>query len=91
MKASYFKNNLYILKLLWQMKKGRVLGELLDIGIGYVYWIFYDIIFIKYLVESMEIGRSFGEIMFFLIAVTFGFALPTLLDRKSTRLNSSHS
>ncbi len=81
MKASYFKNNLYILKLLWQMKKGRVLGELLDIGIGYVYWIFYDIIFIKYLVESMEIGRSFGEIMFFLIAVTFGFALPTLFGK----------
>ena len=81
MKANYFKNNAYILRLLWRMKKGRVLGELLDIGLGYVYWIFYDIIFIKYLVESLEIGRSFQEIMIFLVAVTIGFALPTLFGK----------
>ncbi len=81
MEASYFKNNTYILRLVWRMKKGLLLGELLEIGLGYVYWIFYDIIFIKYLVESMEIGRSFRDIMFFLGAVTLVFALPTLFSK----------
>ena len=81
MKASYFKNNAYILRLLWHMKKGRILGELLDIGLGYIRWIFFDIIFIKYLVESMEIGRDFREIMFFLVAVSLVFALPSLFSK----------
>lgn len=63
------------------MKKGRVIGELLNIGLSYVTWIFYDIIFIRYLVESLEIGRRFQDIMLFLITVSLGFSLPRLFSQ----------
>lgn len=80
MKASYFQNNKYILKLLWHMQKGRVIGELFYSALNYVYWIFYDILFLKYLVESLEKGRSFRQIMTFLVLTLLGFAIPNILS-----------
>lgn len=80
MKASYFSNNKYILQMLWKIKKGRVAGEFFYSALNYVYWVFYDILFIKYLVESLETGKSFEQIMTFIIAAMFGFALPNILS-----------
>ncbi len=80
MKASYFRNNQYILKLLWSMQKGRVIGEFLYSALSYVYWIFYDILFLQYLVESLEKGRSFTQIMTFLLLTLLGFAIPNILS-----------
>lgn len=80
MKASYFRNNQYILKLLWRIQKGRVIGELFYSALNYVYWIFYDILFLQYLVESLEKGRSFSQIMTFLLLTLLGFAIPNILS-----------
>lgn len=80
MKASYFRNNQYILKLLWRIQKGRVIGELFYSALNYVYWIFYDILFLQYLVESLEKGRSFSQIMTFLLVTLLGFAIPNILS-----------
>ena len=78
--AGYFKNNFYIFKLLWNMKKGRVAGEFLHSALNYIYWIFYDILFLRYLVESLEKGRSFEQIMTFILFTMLGFAVPRLLS-----------
>lgn len=80
MKASYFRNNQYILKLLWRIQKGRVIGELFYSALNYIYWIFYDILFLQYLVESLEKGRSFSQIMTFLLLTLLGFAIPNILS-----------
>lgn len=80
MKADYFRNNRYILKLLWKIKKGCVIGGLLHSSFNYVAWIFYDILFIKYLVESMEQGRSFEHIMAFIVLAMLGFAIPNIFS-----------
>lgn len=80
MKASYFRNNQYILKLLWRMQKGRVIGELFYSALNYIYWIFYDILFLQYLVESLEKGRSFVQIMSFLLLTLLGFVIPNILS-----------
>jgi len=79
-KANYFRNNQYILKMLWGMQKGRVIGELFYSALNYIYWIFYDILFIQYLVESLEKGRSFGQIMTFILLTMLGFAIPNILS-----------
>lgn len=78
--AGYFKNNCYIFKLLWNMKKGRVAGEFFHSALQYIYWIFYDILFVRYLVESLEKERSFEQIMTFILLAMFGFAIPKLLS-----------
>lgn len=80
MKAGYFRNNQYILKLLWRMQKGRVIGELFYSALNYIYWIFYDILFLQYLVESLEKGRSFAQIMSFLLLTLLGFVIPNILS-----------
>lgn len=78
--AGYFKNNFYIFKLLWNIKKGRVAGEFFNSALRYIYWIFYDILFLRYLVESLEKGRSFEQIMAFILLTMLGFAIPTLFS-----------
>lgn len=80
MKANYFVNNKYILRLLWKVQKGRVIGEFLYCALNYTYWVFYDILFLKYLVEALEKGADFGQIMAFILAVMLGFALPNVLS-----------
>ncbi len=80
MKAEYFRNNKYILTMLWRIRKGRVIGEFLYRVLYYLYWLFYDILFLKYLVESLERGRSFAQIMTFIVAAMVGFAIPSILS-----------
>lgn len=80
MKAGYFRNNRYILKLLWNMQRGRVVGELFYSALNYIYWIFYDILFLQYLVESLEKGRSFSQIMTFILLTMLGFAIPNIIN-----------
>ncbi len=81
MKAHCFKNNIYMIKLLWRLKKSRVVCEFLNMGIGRAYEIFFDIIFLRFLVESMETGRPFSEIMTFLVGVVACFALPAIFQQ----------
>lgn len=66
--------------MLWKVKKGRVTGEFFYITFYYVYWVFYDIIFLKYLVESMEKERSFEQIMAFILIAALCFAIPKILS-----------
>lgn len=91
MKASYFSNNKYILKMLWKIKKGRVVGEFFYSALNYVYWVFYDILFIKYLVESLENGKSFEQIMTFIIAAMLGFAIPNIMSAWYTNVYKPNS
>lgn len=76
--TGYFRNNIYIFKLFWKIKKGRVAGEFFYSTLRYMYWIFYDILFLRYLVESLENGRSFGQIMTFILLTLLGFAVPNI-------------
>ena len=59
MDSGYFRNNKYILSVLWKIKKGRVIGELFYSALTYIYWVFYDILFLKYLVEALEMKEKF--------------------------------
>jgi ATP-binding cassette subfamily B protein len=66
--------------MLWKIKKGRVVGEYFYNTLNYVYWVFYDILFLKYLVESLENGKSFEQIMTFILIAMIGFAIPNILS-----------
>lgn len=80
MKANYFGNNRYILRLLWKVQKGRVIGEFFYCALNYTYWVFYDILFLKYLVEALEKGADFGQIMAFILAAMLGFMVPNVFS-----------
>lgn len=80
MKASFYKNNMYALKMLFHMSKGRVIYIFARILFDYTSWVFYSLIFIKFLVGSLEKGRSFWQIMFFLVVSALVFAIPAVMD-----------
>lgn len=63
----YWKNTCYMFRMVWSVSKGRILGELGMIAQEYISWIFYSIVFMKYLMEALETGKPFGEIMGFLV------------------------
>ena len=64
---SYWKNNLYMFGLIWKISKKRILMEFLSEVLHYMSWVFYSIIFISFLMKSLEAGKSYIEIMSFLI------------------------
>lgn len=72
------KNNLYVLKLLFRISKGRVICIFLQSLFDYASWVFYSLIFVKFLLGSLEQGRSFGQILLFLVVSASVFAIPTL-------------
>lgn len=86
MKSSYLKNNLYLLKLLWGISKGRVTADFLQSFFGYASWVFYDIVFIKFLVSSIETGRTFEEILLFLIVSALVFLIPSAFESWYTHI-----
>ncbi len=72
------KNNLYVLKLLFHISKGRVICIFLQSLFDYASWVFYSLIFVKFLLGSLEQGRSFGQILLFLVVSASVFAIPAL-------------
>lgn len=67
------KNNVYILKVIWKVCPGRVASEFLVQITGYASWVFYSIYFTRYLLNAMEQGKSFSQIMGFLVVSTLLF------------------
>ncbi len=64
------KNNVYALKLLNQMCKGRVVHNGVMQFLSYFQWIFYSAFFMRYIVKALSEERAFGEIMAFLVITT---------------------
>lgn len=75
---STIKNNLYVLKMLFRISRGRVICIFLQSLFDYASWVFYSLVFVKFLLGSLEQGRSFAQIMLFLISSALVFALPAL-------------
>lgn len=80
MKASAVKNNMYALKMMLRISKGRVIYIFLRSLFDYASWVFYSLVFIKFLVGSLETGRSFEQIMAFLLISALVFAVPAAMD-----------
>jgi ATP-binding cassette subfamily B protein len=70
-----FKNNYFMLKLAWEVCPQRVIADLLMAAINYFSWVFYSIVFIKYILGSIESQKSFGSMVMFVIGtiVVFSF------------------
>lgn len=63
----YWKNMCYMFRLVWSISKGRVLGQFFLAAAQYLAWVFYSIIFIRYLMSALELGKNFFDIMLFLL------------------------
>mgnify|MGYP000944868470 CR=1 FL=1 len=65
-KSAPFTNNFYLLKMVWRITPWRVIHEFIATLISFAQWVFFTVIFFKFLFGAREINRSFEEIVIFL-------------------------
>ncbi len=73
-----FHNNIYALRLMWQICPGQVLHKAITRFLGYFEWLFYSAFFMRFVVKALEMGREFSAIMIFVgvtVAVFAGISL----------------
>lgn len=67
-------NNLYIIKLAWEISPKRVIADIIMNAFDYFSRVFYSVIFIKYLFGAIEAHKSFSAIILFVFATVVVFA-----------------
>ena len=53
-----FVNNFYILKIVWKVYPKRVIADFFMSAIDYFSWVFYTIVFIKYILAAIQYQQS---------------------------------
>ncbi len=67
----YMKNNLFAIAMLWSASKKRVIHIVIKQLTDYFEWIFYQIFFLRFIINSIDQGYSFQEFLQ-LLAACFG-------------------
>lgn len=73
-----WKNNLYALRLGWQMAPGAILHMAVSRVLGYFEWLFYSAFFMRYVINAMETEQEVSSILIFLGITVTVFALMSL-------------
>ena len=74
------KNNLFACKLLGIICPSLVVHKGISRFLGYFEWLFYSAFFMRYVINSLETGESFGRIMIFIVIVAIVFCSMSLYD-----------
>ena len=74
------KNNLFALGLLSKICPSMVVHQGIARFLGYFEWLFYSAFFMRYVIDSLEKGSSFGTIMVFVVIVVVVSAAMTLYN-----------
>lgn len=74
------KNNLYALKLGWQMAPGPVVHMAVSRVLGYFEWLFYSAFFMRYVINAMETEQKVSSILTFLGVTIAVFASMSLYN-----------
>ncbi|RII35484.1 ABC transporter ATP-binding protein [Clostridium chromiireducens] len=69
-----FINNFYILKIAWKAYPKRVIADFFMSAIDYFSWIFYTVVFIKYILAAIQYQQSFASIVLFVIGTIIIFS-----------------
>jgi len=79
-RISAIKNNIYALKLLWEMSPMSVFHMAFRRFLGYFEWLFYSAFFMRFVINSLESGKAFSHIMIFLGITVTVFSLMSLYN-----------
>ena len=74
------KNNFFACGLLMRLCPKLVVHEGVSRFLGYFEWLFYSAFFMRYVINSLETGESFGRILTFIIIVVIVFSSMSLYD-----------
>ncbi len=68
------QNNVYALRLLWQICPNQVIHMAISRFLGYFEWLFYSAFFMRYVINALETEQEFAAIMKFLAVTITVFA-----------------
>lgn len=74
-KVSAIKNNLYFLKLVWQISPAAVILNFFTTLLGFAQWVFYSVFFLQYLFGALYSSQSLANILIFIWAAAIGYVL----------------
>ena len=74
------QNNIYAFGLLGKICPSLMVHQGISMFLGYFEWLFYSAFFMRYVINSLESGESFGRIMIFVVTVVVVFGSMTLYD-----------
>ncbi len=75
------KNNIYAVKLLVKICPSMVVHGAISRFLGYFEWLFYSAFFMRFVINSLQSGDSFGRIMIFVAIVTVVSCAMSLYDK----------
>ena len=75
------ENNAYAMKLLWKICPSLVVHKGISRFLGYFEWLFFSAFFMRYVINALEDGDSFGAIMVFVVIVVVVEAALGLYDK----------
>lgn len=81
-----WKNNMFLFKLALRACPGRIIGEGIYWAAHYAVNIFWSIIFLQYLVESIEVKRDFGQVLAFVGVSLVFLCLESVYSRYFNRI-----
>jgi len=61
------RNNAYMLRMIYSITPGRIFAKLLEAFTSYFTWVFFSIIFVQFLLESLENHRSYHSVVVFVM------------------------
>ena len=70
-KIGTVRNNFYALRLCWKLCKRQVIHRAISRFLYYVGWLFYSAFFMRYVINALQEGKTFGAIMIF-VGITVG-------------------
>ncbi len=73
--AHAVKSNVYMMRLVWEADHGRVIISFLSTFIGYGFWVFDTVVFMRYLFGAEDLNRSFAEVAVFLALTVVAWML----------------
>ncbi|PWW02757.1 ATP-binding cassette subfamily B protein [Paenibacillus cellulosilyticus] len=74
------RNNTYMLRIIYSITPGRVFAKLLDAFADYFSWVFFSIIFVRFLLDALENHRSYSSVVVFVMGSMAVFGLLTLFS-----------
>lgn len=77
-RISAVKNNIFAMKLLWEICPGLVVHKAVNSVLGYGEWLFYSAFFMRYVINALQEGKPFSTLMGFLGITVAVFASKAL-------------
>jgi ATP-binding cassette subfamily B protein len=79
--GNVLRNNFFVLKLAWSICPKRVIADFFINAINYFSWVFYSVVFIKYLLVAIESQKSFSSMIIFVVGTIVIFSTLELFSR----------